>query len=76
MPWSESAASTRGDLAILRATEGRYDESEEHLWKAEQIAPSIRDPQAIAPMIGVQMCRSCWHRASTTLGMPLIRLSL
>jgi DNA-binding NarL/FixJ family response regulator len=42
-------------LAILRATEGRYDESEEHLRKAEQIAPSIRDPQAIAPMIGVQM---------------------
>jgi DNA-binding NarL/FixJ family response regulator len=42
-------------LATLCATEGRYEESEQHRHQASQIAPAIRDPQAIAPMIGVQM---------------------
>jgi ATP/maltotriose-dependent transcriptional regulator MalT len=42
-------------LAVQRAVEGRYDESEQHLRKAEELAPAIRDPQAIAPTIGVRM---------------------
>jgi DNA-binding CsgD family transcriptional regulator len=42
-------------LAIQQVTQGRYDEAEQHLQRADEIAPSIRDPQAIAPMIGVRM---------------------
>jgi DNA-binding NarL/FixJ family response regulator len=42
-------------LAVQLAMEGRYEESEQHLRRAEEIAPAIRDPQAIAPMIGVRM---------------------
>jgi DNA-binding CsgD family transcriptional regulator len=41
--------------AIQQVTRGRYDEAEQHLRRADEIAPSIRDPQAIAPMIGVRM---------------------
>jgi DNA-binding CsgD family transcriptional regulator len=40
---------------IQQVTRGRYDEAEQHLRTAEEIAPSIRDPQAIAPMIGIRM---------------------
>ena len=42
-------------LAIQQVTRGSYDEAEQHLQRADEIAPSIRDPQAIAPMIGVRM---------------------
>jgi ATP/maltotriose-dependent transcriptional regulator MalT len=42
-------------LAVQLAMEGRYEESEHHLRRAEEIAPAIRDPQAIAPMVEVQM---------------------
>jgi hypothetical protein len=42
-------------LALQLAVQGRYDESEQHLRRAEELAPAIRDPQAIAPTIGVQM---------------------
>ena len=42
-------------LALQRAVQGRYDESEQHLRRAEELAPAIRDPQAIAPTIGVRM---------------------
>jgi len=46
------------DIAALAAILdglGRYDESEQHLRRAEELAPAIRDPQAIAPTIGVRM---------------------
>ena len=42
-------------LALQRAVQGRYDESEQHLRRSEELAPAIRDPQAIAPTIGVRM---------------------
>jgi len=42
-------------LAIQHVTQGRYDAAEQHLHRAEEIAPTIRDPQAIAPIIGVRM---------------------
>jgi DNA-binding NarL/FixJ family response regulator len=42
-------------IALQLVMQGRYDEAEQHLRKAEEIAPSIRDPQAIAPMIGLRM---------------------
>jgi len=35
-------------FAVQLAMQGRYEESEQHLKKAEEIAPAIRDPQAIA----------------------------
>jgi hypothetical protein len=42
-------------LATQQVTQGRYDEAEQHLQRAGEIAPLIRDPQAIAPMIGIRM---------------------
>ena len=42
-------------LAIQHVTQGRYDAAEQHLHRAEEIAPTIRDPQAIAPIVGVRM---------------------
>jgi ATP/maltotriose-dependent transcriptional regulator MalT len=42
-------------LALHHAVKGRYEESERHLHRAEELAPSIRDPQAIAPLIGIQL---------------------
>jgi DNA-binding CsgD family transcriptional regulator len=42
-------------LALQRAVHGRYDEAEQHLRRAEELAPAIRDPQAIAPTIGIRM---------------------
>ena len=45
-----------GTIELARGSmQGRYDEAEQHLRKAEEIAPSIRDPQAIVPMIGLRM---------------------
>jgi DNA-binding NarL/FixJ family response regulator/tetratricopeptide (TPR) repeat protein len=35
--------------------QGRYDEAAEHLRVAQELAPHIRDPQAIGPQTGVRM---------------------
>ncbi len=42
-------------VATIRAIQGRFDESETHLRRAEDLAPSIRDPQAIAPIVEVRL---------------------
>ena len=42
-------------LATLRIVQGRYDEAEVHLQRAERLAPSIRDPQAIAPNVASRL---------------------
>ena len=39
----------------LDVVQGRYDEATEHLRHARELAPNIRDPQAIGPQIGVRM---------------------
>jgi DNA-binding CsgD family transcriptional regulator len=41
--------------AWIDVIEGRYDEAEEHLTIARQLAPMIRDPQAIGPQVGLRM---------------------
>lgn len=41
--------------AWLHTVQGRYDEGAEHLRLAQELAPSIRDPQAIGPQVGVRM---------------------
>jgi DNA-binding CsgD family transcriptional regulator len=39
----------------LDAVEGLYDQAAEHLEHARELAPNIRDPQAIGPQVGVRM---------------------
>jgi DNA-binding CsgD family transcriptional regulator/tetratricopeptide (TPR) repeat protein len=41
--------------ALLSVIRGNVDAAEEHLRRARELAPSIRDPQAIGPQVGVQM---------------------
>lgn len=41
--------------AWLGAVQGRYDDAAEHLRLARELAPSIRDPQAIGPQVAVRM---------------------
>ncbi|RNM14069.1 helix-turn-helix transcriptional regulator [Nocardioides pocheonensis] len=41
--------------AWIDVIEGRYAEAEEHLALARQLAPMIRDPQAIGPQVGLRM---------------------
>ncbi|HEX7715898.1 MAG TPA: response regulator transcription factor, partial [Marmoricola sp.] len=41
--------------AWLDVVRGRIDEAEEHYRLADELAPSIRDPQAIGPRTGVRM---------------------
>lgn len=41
--------------AWLHAVQGRYDEAAQHLRLAQEVAPDIRDPQAIGPQVGVRM---------------------
>jgi DNA-binding CsgD family transcriptional regulator/tetratricopeptide (TPR) repeat protein len=41
--------------AWIDVVEGRYDDAEEHLRAAKELAPSIRDPQAIGPTVGIRM---------------------
>jgi DNA-binding CsgD family transcriptional regulator/tetratricopeptide (TPR) repeat protein len=41
--------------AWIDVIEGRYAEAEEHLTMARQLAPMIRDPQAIGPQVGLRM---------------------
>jgi DNA-binding CsgD family transcriptional regulator/tetratricopeptide (TPR) repeat protein len=41
--------------AWLHTVQGRYDEGAAHLRRAQELAPGIRDPQAIGPQIGVRM---------------------
>jgi DNA-binding CsgD family transcriptional regulator/tetratricopeptide (TPR) repeat protein len=41
-----------GWLDVFR---GRYDQAAEHLRVARELAPNIRDPQAIGPWVGVRM---------------------
>ena len=42
-------------LALRRVLEGRYDEAAEHLREAEGVAPDIKDPQAVTPMLEVRL---------------------
>src|SRR5205085_8111110 len=41
--------------ALLAVTQGNVEEAEEHLRRARELAPSIRDPQALGPQVAVQM---------------------
>jgi DNA-binding CsgD family transcriptional regulator len=41
--------------AWLHTLQGRYDEGAAHLRLAQELAPNIRDPQAIGPQVGVRM---------------------
>ena len=41
--------------AWMDVVQGRYDAAEEHVRAAKELAPSIRDPQAIGPTVGIRM---------------------
>ena len=41
--------------AWLHTVQGRYDEGAAALRRAQELAPAIRDPQAIGPQVGVRM---------------------
>ncbi|RNL79026.1 helix-turn-helix transcriptional regulator [Nocardioides marmorisolisilvae] len=40
---------------LLAVTQGNLEEAEDHLRRSHELAPIIRDPQAIAPQVGVRM---------------------
>ncbi len=42
-------------LALLAVMQGRVEEAAGHLRRARELAPSIRDPQAIGPLVGVRI---------------------
>jgi DNA-binding CsgD family transcriptional regulator/tetratricopeptide (TPR) repeat protein len=41
--------------AWMATVQGRYDEADEHLRVAKELAPGIRDPQAIGPTVAIRM---------------------
>jgi len=41
--------------AMLDVVRGNIDEADEHLRRSRELAPNIRDPQAIGPQVGVRM---------------------
>jgi DNA-binding NarL/FixJ family response regulator len=42
-------------MATLTVQQGRYHDTERHLLRAEELAPSIRDPQAVAPVVDARV---------------------
>jgi DNA-binding CsgD family transcriptional regulator len=55
---------------VRRVLEGRYDEAAEHLREAERVAPAIKDPQAVTPMLEVRLRLQLAGRGEDARALP------